>query len=444
MKRFIYPAATAALLLSSLLVARVSAQSVHSRANASPITIQLCVSAPYGVPTLKDVVQDMRNSVAAAIYHWRPVLAEVGVKIGPQINLDDAKADGSTYDPDIEAANGLKCINNKNVLGYVGALNSGASVRSEPETNKAHLVQISPANTNPGLTSYLAYNGFGGRAAQEPATFNHRVKWVTYYRTITTDALQGPAGAVFAKNYLHAGSVYVIDDSLPYGVGLSNAFQQEAAKRGMSIKGHGEVPGSPDATKQKEVADAAAKANADMVYCGCDTETTVVLARDLRLGGYTKPLMGGDIFVSAAYLTAIAQGASVAATANDYGTLPGVPPTAVSKAFQALYQKLFPSFTKKPGPGPYHGTSYDAAGVILTAIYDAAKAHQLKPGATLANRTAIVRHVRYIKYCGATGCFKFDNNGDTNNYLIQLYKAVNGAWVYVTVGKAPTGYKPAP
>jgi branched-chain amino acid transport system substrate-binding protein len=444
MKRFIYPAATAALLLSSLLVAKVSAQGVQSRANASSITVQLCLSSPYGVPTLKDVVQDMRNAVNVAIYKWKPLLAKVGVKLLPQVFYDDAKADGSTYDPDIEAANALKCINNKNAVGYVGALNSGASVRSEPETNKAHLVQISPSNTNPGLTSYKPYNGFGGRAAQEPATFNHKVKWVTYYRTITTDALQGPAGAVFAKNYLHATSVYVIDDSLPYGVGLANAFQVEAPKLGISVKGHGEVPGAPDATKQKEVATAAAKANADMIYCGCDTETTIVLARDLRLGGYTKPYMGGDIFDSAAYLAAIEQGASMAATANDFATNPGPPPSGVAKAFEALYKKLYPSFLKKPGAGPYHGTSYDAAAAILQGVLDAAKAHALKPGATLANRTAIVHYVRYVKLCGATGCFKFDNNGDTNNYIISAFKVVNGTWTFDATVHAPAGLKPAP
>jgi branched-chain amino acid transport system substrate-binding protein len=444
MKRSIYVAATAALLFSSLLAARASAQGVQSRAHAGGLTVQLCVSAPYGVPTLKDVVQGMRNAVALAIYKWRPALEKVGVTIGPQINLDDAKSDGSTYDPDIEAANALKCISNKNVLGYIGALNSGASVRSEPETNKAHLVQISPSNTNPGLTSFAPYDGFGGRAAVEPATYNHKIKWLTYFRTITTDALQGPAGAVFAKNYLHATSVYVIDDSLPYGVGLSNAFQVEAPKLGIAVKGHGEVPGSPDATKQKEVADAAAKAGADMVYCGCDTETTVVLARDLRLAGYTKPYMGGDIFFSAAYLTAIEQGASMAATANDFATNPGPPPNATSKAYQALYKKLFPAFYKKPGQGPYDGTSYDAAGVILTAILNAAKAHALKPGATMANRTAIVRYVRYIHFCGATGCMKFDNNGDTSNYLISTYKTVNGAWQFAATVHAPTGLKPAP
>jgi branched-chain amino acid transport system substrate-binding protein len=444
MKRFIYPAAVAALLLSGLLAARVSAQGVQSRANATPMTIQLCTSSPYGVPVLKDLVQGERNAVALAVYHWRPLLSKVGIKIGPIINLDDALADGSNYSPDIEAANALKCIGNKNVIGYVGALNSGASVRSIPNTNKAHLVQISPANTNPGLTSYLPFQGFGGREAVEPATYAKKLKWVSYYRTITTDALQGPAGALFAKNILHAGSVYVIDNSSPYSVGLAGTFQQEAPKLGIRVVAHGEVPLAPDATKQKEVADAVAKANPDIAYCGCDTQSVTVLWRDLRLDGYTKPLMGGDVTQSQAFLDSIKQGASVAATANDYATLPGVPPTQTSKVYRALYQKLFPGWYKTKGQGPYDATAYDAAGVILTAVYNAAKAHLLKLGKTTANRTVVVREVRYIKFCGATGCFKFDNNGDTSNYLVQLYKTNNGTWQYFTSGYAPKGFKPAP
>src|SRR5579872_2774343 len=121
MKRFIYAAAMVALLLSSLLVAKVYAQSAHSQAKASTITVQLCSSGPFGVPTLKDVMQDEYNSVDLAIYNWRSKLASVGITIGPQVKLDDAKADGSTYDPDIEASNALKCISNKNVMGYIGA-----------------------------------------------------------------------------------------------------------------------------------------------------------------------------------------------------------------------------------------------------------------------------------------------------------------------------------
>jgi ABC-type branched-subunit amino acid transport system substrate-binding protein len=204
------------------------------------------------------------------------------------------------------------------------------------------------------------------------------------------------------------------------------------------------VPGSPDATKQKEIAQAAIKANPDVVYCGCDTETTVVLARDLRLGGYTKPYMGGDIFDSAAYLTSIEKGANVAATANMFATNPGPPPSATSSTYRNLYKKLFSGFYKNPGPGPYDAPAYDAAGIILTAILKAAKAGQLRAGATTANRKAVVKQVRFINYCGATGCMKFDNNGDTSNQLISVYKTNNGAWGYFATVRAPAGLKPAP
>lgn len=444
MKRALYVVSLAALMLGMLLTSNKATASSTKSASHAAITVQLCTSMPHGVPPLKDVSQGVYNAVNMAMYKWRPLLNKVGVRLGPQITLDDAKADGSTYDPNVEAANGLKCINNKNTLGYVGALNSGASVRSEPELNKAFMVQISPSNTNPGLTSVKPYQGFGGRAAVQPATFSGKIKWVTYYRTVTTDALQGPAGAVFAKSRLGAKSVYVVDDSLPYGVGLASAFQAQAQKFGISIKGHGEVPGQPDATKQKEIATAAIKANADMVYCGCDTETTIVLARQLRLGGYTKPYMGGDIFDSAAYLTSIEQGANAAATNNMYATNPGPPPSGTSKAYRTLYKKLYPSFYKNPGPGPYDAPAYDAAGIILSGILKAAKAHQLKAGATTANRRAVVRQVRFIKYCGATGCMKFDANGDTSNFLISVFKTLKGNWAYYATVRAPAGLKPAP
>jgi branched-chain amino acid transport system substrate-binding protein len=443
MKRFVYPAASAALLLSSMMAVNVSAQGVHSRP-AARFTFQLCTSGPYGVPTLKDVQQGARNGAALAITRWRSKLNSVGVHIGPLINLDDAKSDGSTYDPNIEAANALQCVRNKNVIGYVGALNSGATVRSEPITNKAHLVQVTMSATNIGLTSVKPFGGFGGRAAQEPATYSHKIKWVTFYRTITTDGIQGPAAAVYVKNDLHAKSVYVIDDSLPYGVGLASTFTAQARRFGITISGHSEVPGSPDATKQKEVADAAAKVNADIVYCGCDTETTIVLARDLRLDGYTKPFMGGDIVASSAYLTAIEQGANKAVVSNFYATNPGPPPSATAAGYRSLYKKYFPSFYKNPGPGPYDAEAYDAAGVILEGVYKAAKAGQLHPGATMANRTAVVHQVRYLHYCGAVGCMKFDANGDTNVFVVSVYKTVSGAWTYTATVRAPAGNKPAP
>src|SRR5947209_9303754 len=142
-----------------------AAQANHpSRAT---MTVALCSSGPYGVPAIRDLWQGVRNGVDLAMINMRSKLAAVGVKVAPQVRLDDAKSDGSTYSPDVERSNALKCIANKNVLGYMGTLNSGAALVSEPVLNRAHMVMISPANTGIGLTSYNPYFGVGGRASQE-------------------------------------------------------------------------------------------------------------------------------------------------------------------------------------------------------------------------------------------------------------------------------------
>src|SRR5437763_15652628 len=118
MKRFVYPGAAAVLLLTSVMAVNVSAQGTPSRP-AAAMTFELCVSAPYGEPPLRDVVQGMRNGVALATTKWRAKLNSVGIHMGPQINLDDAASNGAAYDPNIEAANALQCVRNKNVIGYV-------------------------------------------------------------------------------------------------------------------------------------------------------------------------------------------------------------------------------------------------------------------------------------------------------------------------------------
>jgi branched-chain amino acid transport system substrate-binding protein len=424
-----------------VLSASVLAASRTGKPAAATMTIQLCSSGPYGVPALKDLWQGARNGVDLAIYAMRPKLRSVGVRIGPQIRLDDAKSDGSAYSPDVERSNALKCLGNRNAVGYVGTLNSGAALVSEPVLNRAHMVMISPANTNPGLTSFNPYQGVGGRASQEPATFHHQIPWVTYYRTVTTDALQGPAGALYAKNFLHASSVYVIDDKLTYGAGLAATFQAEAQKLGMKVLGHGHVDSSSPAAEAQtaqSLASTIISKKPDMVYCGCDSETTLALPRDLRAGGYNNPYMGGDALVNTAWVTDTKRG-----SINNYGTSVGPPASKASGHFQSLYKKLFPSFYHSPGIQAYDAPAYDAASIILTAIYQTARAHQLK-GSITNMRTKVVRYVRYQHYCGATGCMKFDNNGDTTNRILSVYKVSGSDWAFVREVAAPAGAKPAP
>src|SRR5438309_4450688 len=134
MKRVLYLASLAALTLGMLLSANKATASSTKCASHAAMTIQLCSSGPVGVPALRDLWAGAQHGVDLAIYKMRPALNKVGVRIGPQIALDDAKADGSTYSPDVEHTNALKCVGNKNVMGYIGTLNSGAALVGEPVT----------------------------------------------------------------------------------------------------------------------------------------------------------------------------------------------------------------------------------------------------------------------------------------------------------------------
>src|SRR5919202_537306 len=161
MKRVLSLASLAAVTLGiPLSVNSVTASGIR-RASAAKMTVQLCSSGPKGVPALRDLWTGAENGVKLAIYHYRPQFNKAGLRLGPLIAKDDAKADGSTYSPDVERQNALSCIGNKNVLAYIGTLNSGAALVGEPILNQAHLVQISPANTNPNLTSPTPYQGAG-------------------------------------------------------------------------------------------------------------------------------------------------------------------------------------------------------------------------------------------------------------------------------------------
>lgn len=445
MKRVLYLVSLAALTFSVLLSARVvtaSGQRHSSNSTAAKaMTVQLCSSGPYGVPALKDLWQGARNGVDLAIAKYKKKLAGVGVLVGPQIRLDDAKPDGSAYSPDIERSNGLKCIANSNALGYVGPLNTGASVVVEPVLNKAHLVQISPANTGIGLTSVKPWGGYGGRASQEPDTFKHKIPWVTYYRTVTTDNVQGPVGAIYAHSSLHPKTAYIVDDKLPYGAGLALTFTARATALGIKILGHGHIDSSSPAAEAQTAQSLATTIkgkNPDMVYCGCDSETTIALPRDLRSDGYTKPFFGGDAIHNSAWVTDTKSG-----SVNNYATDVGPYATNTTGAFKSLYRQKFASFYKSPGEQSYDGPAYDAASVILLAIYDAAKAHVLK-GSVKNMRTMVVKYIHSMSFCGATGCMHFDKNGDTSNKILTVNHVSGSAWKFVKQIKAPANLPSTP
>ena len=98
-----------------------------------------------------------------------------------------------------------------------------------PILSAANLAAITPSSTNPDITDpkFAGQYKPGGKAI--------------YFRTVTTDAYQGPNMANYMRDTLKVKSVYILDDSGAYGVGMSNAFEAQAKKIGLKVMGRDQL-----------------------------------------------------------------------------------------------------------------------------------------------------------------------------------------------------------
>ncbi|WP_229900181.1 branched-chain amino acid ABC transporter substrate-binding protein, partial [Streptomyces capoamus] len=127
--------------------------------------------------------------------------------------------------PSAGQQNASTFVSDKSVLGVVGPLNSSVAESMQKVFDDAKLVQVSPANTGPALTQ--------GQDWQ-----NKKVRpYKAYFRTATTDAIQGPFAAQYVFNTAKKKKVFVIDDKKTYGSGLAATFTTEFKKLGGKVVG---------------------------------------------------------------------------------------------------------------------------------------------------------------------------------------------------------------
>src|SRR5258708_8804165 len=106
---------------------------------------------------------------------------------------------------------------------------SGQGKAGAPTLSGADPATITPSSTNPDITN-------PSMAAQ----FRPKGKAI-YFRTVTTDAFQGPNMANYMAQVLKTKSVYVLDDSGAYGGGIADAFQKQAEQIGIKIVGRDQL-----------------------------------------------------------------------------------------------------------------------------------------------------------------------------------------------------------
>ncbi|MER7915229.1 MULTISPECIES: branched-chain amino acid ABC transporter substrate-binding protein [unclassified Streptomyces] len=348
----------------------------------------------------------------------------LGIQYGAQIAVDDANKNktvpGVTFkvkaldDKAIPATgqqNATQLVAEKDVLGVVGPLNSGVATQMQQVLDTANLVEISPSNTAPELTQGKNWQ------TKKVRPFKN------YFRTATTDALQGAFAADYAANGLHKKKAFVVDDKQTYGAGLSKIFKEQFAKQGGKVIGTDHVSvGDRDfstlVTKIKN-------SGADILYYGGQYDESQVLTKQLKDAGAKIPLFGGDGMFTPTYINTAGKAAE-----GDLATSIGVPVDTLpaAKDFVATYKAK-----KYPGDyGTYGSYSYDATTAIIKAVGQVIKDGKLPDDA----RAKVVDAVQHNSFDGISGKISFDEFGDTTNKQLTVYQVVNGAWKSVKSGVA--------
>ncbi|MEV5526458.1 branched-chain amino acid ABC transporter substrate-binding protein [Streptomyces prunicolor] len=350
----------------------------------------------------------------------------LGIQYGVQIAVDDAnknnwvpgvkfkvKALDDKAQPATGQSNATAFTGDSSVVGAVGPLNSGVALSMQKVFASANMVEISPSNTDPSLTQ-----------GKNWATTKTR-PYKTYFRTATTDALQGGFAADYAFNGLKKKKAFVVDDKQTYGAGLAGIFNSGFKKLGGTIAGTdhvntGDTDFSSLVTKIKN-------SGADLLYYGGQYDESEKITKQLKAAGVKIPLFGGDGMYATTYIQTAGKAAE-----GDLATSVGVPVDTLpaAKAFVSTYKAK----GYKGDYGAYGGYSYDAASAIIKAVKAVKDANGGKLPDSNDLRSKVVDAVQKSDFEGITGKVTFDEYGDTGNKQLTVYQVTNGAWKAVKTG----------
>lgn len=377
-------------------VAAVATLGVASRAQAAQ-TVKIGLDASL---TGADAASALRvvDGAILAIENANALKTVPGVTFTYE-KFDDGTATAGQYDPAQGAINARKMVADPSIIAAVGPQMSGVGKAMSPILSAGHLITITPASTNPDITDPKYANIY------RPAD-NHAP---VYFRTVTTDAYQGPNMANFFAEKLGAKKIFVLDDSGAYGVGIANAFAARAKEKGIEVLGHDKLdPKNPDYTAELTKIKAL---NPDSLYYGGVTQAGAKLAKQSYQILPNIKKGGGDGIVGADFLTA----AGFPAVEGWYATIAGPHlDDSKEKDVGAFIQQYVSRF--KIVPDDYAITSYDAATVIIQAVKHLVD--EKKP----ITRDNIRATLLTITVPTLQGPVSFDANGDIKSRVVSVFQ----------------------
>ena len=241
------------LIIHLSTTALVGALAVHARsATAADKTVKVGINLPFTGADAHDA-ELIKDGAMLAIDEANAQGGVAGYKI-EVLQLDDGTATAGQYDPAQAATNARKMVADKEVVAAIGPQMSGSGKAMSPILSQGDLATITPSSTNPDITDPK----FAGQ-------YRPKGKPI-YFRTVTTDAFQGPNMANYYADVLKVKSVYVLDDSGAYGVGIADTFQKQAEKRGIKVLGRDQL--NPRETDYTTTLTKIKSLNPDALYYG--------------------------------------------------------------------------------------------------------------------------------------------------------------------------------
>jgi branched-chain amino acid transport system substrate-binding protein len=341
-----------------------------------------------------DSATRIKNGAMMAIDTINAAGGAGGYKLNVTV-LDSGTATAGQYDPAQAATNAKKFVADPKVVALVGPEMSGEGKAMTPILSAANLATITPSSTNPDITDpkFAGQYKPGGKAI--------------YFRTVTTDAYQGPNMANYMRDILKVKSVYILDDSGAYGVGMSNLYEAQAKKIGMNVMGHDQL--DPKEADYTTIITKIKALNPDAVYYGGVAQAGVKVAKQLYDIFPTVTKCGGDGMVDGGILS----GVGFPAIEGWYVTQasPHVMDDAAMSDWVAKYTKAY-----NMTPSDYAITGYDAVMVIGDAI------KRVVAAGHPVSRDTVRDAIQATILTTLQGPVSFDENGDIINKVISVFQ----------------------
>lgn len=339
----------------------------------------------------------MKNSVDLAIKQAN----EANTIPGWKLELD-AQDDTGLPDPGRNAA--TKLAADDAVIGVVGTLNSSVAQAVQPVLNSANIVEVSPANTGTFLT-------------KGPKLDSPKRPYPNYFRTCTTDAIQGPFAAQYLYTTAGIKKIATIHDKKAYGQGLVEAFTEEYKKLGGEVVAAETI--NPDDSNFNAVVGKIKPSAPEALYYGGEYPQAGPLSQQMKGAGLDIPLMGGDGIFDPKFIEQAGGGDTAD---GDLATSVGAPTESLTSA--KAFVDAYTAGGYKDPYGAYGAYSYDAANAIIKAL-----ATSLPNAADAKSaRQPTIEAMKSVTFDGATGKVGFDEFGDATARVLTVYKVDGGKW----------------